>query len=603
MVQVRQDVTFQYIPLSKLIKVYLEQPGMMESILSYQKVGEDNILESYRDGQFYKDFFDEENELIFPLLVYSDDFEPANPLGSRRGKHKLAAFYIQFLNIPQKKQSRLDNILLVALAETTRVAKYGIDDILKVLVNDLEKLYNDGVYIDSPGEFQGLVKPKLFQICGDNLGLHQLLGFACGFTANYPCRVCRAPRQICQEQVEEREDLLRTMHNFALDVEIANLSQTGVSRNGILNELSYYHVVLNFMHDSMHDFLEGVVPMEIKLVINWLIDEERFTLLELNSRIAAFSYGFVDKQNRPSPITASSLANPKGSSGQTASQMQCLFMNLPMMIGDKVDEDEECDVWELLLILLDIYKLIIAPSISREATFMLKARIGEHHDLFQQLFPDQPLTPKQHHMIHYPRAIRMIGPLSTYSSIRFEAKHKPLKNYARTSNNYINIAKTVAKKHQIGQSHGFLLKQNVTVKGTEVFGQELCPASRLTDEEFTMLGCALDSEIVVATAVEVNGYRIRPTSLVLTKWNEENPEFGEVEKIVLTETTINLLIRPLETLRFNHHLHCYAVKTTADLGIILKNAEELGDFRPVHVVKSYCETDHNDYISVRFQLA
>ena len=37
MVQIRQKVNFQYILLSDLIKVYLQQPGMMKAILSYKK--------------------------------------------------------------------------------------------------------------------------------------------------------------------------------------------------------------------------------------------------------------------------------------------------------------------------------------------------------------------------------------------------------------------------------------------------------------------------------------------------------------------------------------------------------------------------------------
>ena len=607
MVQVKQPQTFQYIPLGGLIKVYLEQPGMMQSILSYKKSTDETILESYRDGKFFKETFTEETAgqaLEFPILIYSDEFEPGNPLGSRRGKHKLSAFYMQFLNIPSKLRSSLDHILLVALAETQLVSKYGVDSVLQVLVHDLEKLYQDGIYICSPGEFEGQVKPKLFQICGDNLGIHQLLGFACGFTANYPCRTCKAPRATCQEQEEENTSLLRTEQNFALDLEESNLSRTGISRNCILNEVSYYHAVLNFVQDTMHDFLEGVIPMEVKMILNHLIDEERITILELNSRISAFSYGFVDKQNAPSAISETALANPRGPSGQTASQMLCLFTYLPLMVGDVVDEDEECDVWELLLLLSDIYKAIAAPSISKEGTYRLQAQIREHHHLIKELFPDTTLTPKQHHMVHYPRAIRLLGPLQPYSSIRFEGKHKPLKNYARNSSNYVNVAKSVAKKHQMGQSSAFLLKQNVTFRGTEVFGQELIQASSLDSAEdiCTLLRYPIESVIALAASVEVNGYRIKPSSAVIVAWDEELPTFGEVQHIVLAKSAINLIITPWTTLHFHNHYHSYAVDTSLSVGPIMKNVDELGDFRPVHVVKSYNKDDLKSYITLRYQL-
>ena len=605
MQQVKCPEGFQYIPLKELIQAYLQQPGMMTAILSYQKEGSENVLESYRDGKFYKEVFAEGNKQIVPIILYCDEFETANPLGSRRGQHKMYAFYMQILSIPKKLKSSLQNILLVALAKSKLVSKYGIDAIIKVLVEDFEKMYTDGIHISRPGEFEGLVTPKLFQICGDNLGIHHLLGYVLGFTANFPCRECKAPKQVCQEQEEEEEGLLRNRENFEQDLELENLSATGISRNSILNELSYYHVIQNFAYDTMHDFLEGVIPREVKLVMKSLIDAGYFTLEVLNSRISAFSFGFVDKQNQPTPITPQSLDKPKGSSGQTAAQMQCLFLYLPLLIGDKLDRDEGSEEWELILILLDIYKLVTAPCISLEATFFLKARIKEHHSLFKEVFPDTPLTPKQHHLIHYPRAIRMLGPLSAYSSIRFEGKHKPLKAYAKNASNYKKVELTVAKQHQIGQSHDFLVKQDVRIKGIEILHQDLVRVSSLEDEEdvCAVLHCTPDADILVAGAVEVNGYTFRPCSVVLTNWNEELPEFGEVRHIVLLDSIIKLLIKPWKTLHFDQHFHSYAVSEHFHEALVVKAVDELGDYRPVHAMRCYQERDTNQYIVLRYQLA
>ena len=50
----------------------------------------------------------------------------------------------------------------------------------------------------------------------------------------------------------------------------------------------------------MHDIYEGVAPKEIKLVIGALINKKLFTLEELNRRILSYSYGYKDKENRPS---------------------------------------------------------------------------------------------------------------------------------------------------------------------------------------------------------------------------------------------------------------------------------------------------------------
>ena len=81
----------------------------------------------------------------------------------------------------------------------------------------------------------------------------------------------------------------------------------------------------NFVKDVMHDFLDGIVPLVFKLVIKKLIDDQLIILDEFNSRFLSFSYGLTDKKNCPSPITLTSLQNPKGPSGQKAAQTQCLL--------------------------------------------------------------------------------------------------------------------------------------------------------------------------------------------------------------------------------------------------------------------------------------
>ena len=64
----------------------------------------------------------------------------------------------------------------------------------------------------------------------------------------------------------------------------------------------------------MHDLAEGVIPLEMHLVLKRLIDNGAITLEVVNSRIHSFSYGFVDRKNRPSPIKLGSITKPGGAS-------------------------------------------------------------------------------------------------------------------------------------------------------------------------------------------------------------------------------------------------------------------------------------------------
>ena len=76
-----------------------------------------------------------------------------------------------------------------------------------------------------------------------------------------------------------------------------------VKRASILNQLRFFHVVDGLCLDVMHDQLEGVLPLEIKLLLKKYIKvEEYITLGTLIERIRTFDYGPSDISKKPSPI-------------------------------------------------------------------------------------------------------------------------------------------------------------------------------------------------------------------------------------------------------------------------------------------------------------
>jgi len=43
--------------------------------------------------------------------------------------------------------------------------------------------------------------------------------------------------------------------------------KTGIKRNCVLNDLTYFHVTENLVVDAMHDILEGIAPFELGLIL------------------------------------------------------------------------------------------------------------------------------------------------------------------------------------------------------------------------------------------------------------------------------------------------------------------------------------------------
>ena len=598
------EETFQYVPLRENLKLFLQQPGYMSSICANQELNDHgSVLQTYRSGQYFKSQanLDDDGMIVIDLLIYTDDFETANPLGSKKGVYKLLGVYMSLICLPLKYQSKLDNILLVSLVESSLASKYGINTILSPITSDLQELNRTGMYISCP-EFTGLVRPRLFQVIGDNLALNSVLGFAGSFSATYFCRACKTSKTDSQTQVLEDERSMRTPADIDEDIEKNDLRQTGLNRSCEFNKLNYYHVGKNFSFDIMHDFYEGLLPIEMKLVLSELLSQDLFTLEEFNSRIRAYSYGFANSSNRPSPIFQTQLNKPFGASGQSASEMACLAINFPIIIGDKVESDN--DFWQLYMTLLEIYKIVVAPSITIEGTFYLKALIQHHHQLYLELFPEYHLIPKHHNLLHYPRAIRQLGPLCQYTSMRPEGKHKPLKSWAKSCHNYKNIARTLATKHQEAQALNMLKEENIERKSIDILQQNVIRLSELTNGEHisTLLGKQCDTEVVLCESVVISGYKFRSNSMVLIDWVEELPKFGCVELILLHEGNILLIVQPWITLDLNEHYHAYASKEDTTKSVVTVQPSSLADYRPVHVVQSYSRTDHTLYIPTRYVL-
>ena len=591
--------TFQYVPICKLLKKYLEQPGVMKAILSQHNSQDGCILKTYRDGfHFQTKHVSCEDVPTIPLLLYADDYETGNPLGSRKGEHKLVAFYISVLSLPIKYQASLNNILLAACAKRKVVNKYGIDSVLSAIVDDLQVLEKEGLEISST-DFKGIVKPVLFQVIGDNLGLHELLGFVGSFSANYPCRFCKAPKEIIRRQLTPDSALLRSKETFHEDLALDDTSRTGMKRSSELNNLEQFHVSENYAPDITHDFLEGIMPLEVKLVLNSLIDKGQVTLQQVNDRISSFNYGFVDKKNKPSPIPQSALKNPRGASGQKAAQMRCLCLYLPIMLGDLIDESS--DEWEVLLLAVDIYKIVVAPYITRSATFFLKALIKDHHQLFLQVF-DGSLIPKHHFVVHYPQLIRLLGPLEQYSTIRKEAKHKPFKSWARACNNYKNVAKTVSRRHQEQQSYVFLQGKTLSC---EMDIKNQFPAQISTFEEAqhicATLDCSQDEFIHVADKLTVHSYEFKLGCLVLTEWDENGPVCAQLKNIIIHKAVALFVLLVYETEYYNRHLQAYAVSECVGRIKIMEPLDLLVP-RPLHMVRSLDVNDKFNYIITPFQI-
>lgn len=84
----------------------------------------------------------------------------------------------------------------------------------------------------------------------------------------------------------------------------------------------------------------------------------------------------------------------------TAAQMWTFATFLPLIVGDKIPEDDP--LWECFLLLLEITKQCTARVTSVASANYVKALVDQHHQGFCKCYPMKRHTPKMHYMVHFP---------------------------------------------------------------------------------------------------------------------------------------------------------------------------------------------------------
>ncbi|KAK9736427.1 hypothetical protein QE152_g12491 [Popillia japonica] len=265
------------------------------------------------------------------LQLYYDDFETANPLGSKAGIHKMGAFYFTIKNFFALNNSNLDQIYLVALFFTQDIKESGvtINTIMKPLIDDVKILETHGIII--PG-LSDCVFATIISLSHDNLAANCLHGMVECFQANHYCRFCLNHKSELQTMCSAKSAVLRNGTNYEEHSLVASETNPiyGIKRRSLLNDLQYFKLCESLSVDIMHDILEGVVPLEIKLLIVDLVKNNVIPLDNLNERIRLFNYGELNRCVKPGPIMLEKRGNLIG---QNAAQSWCLVRFLPLILN------------------------------------------------------------------------------------------------------------------------------------------------------------------------------------------------------------------------------------------------------------------------------
>lgn len=108
--------TVVYVPMLEMIQKIFQHTDILDRIKE-TKSSEKGHYMSHQDGSYFQENnLLSSSELSLPLILYIDDLEIANPLGTSRKIHKLCSVYWVVADLPVKYRSALHVIQLAALS-------------------------------------------------------------------------------------------------------------------------------------------------------------------------------------------------------------------------------------------------------------------------------------------------------------------------------------------------------------------------------------------------------------------------------------------------------------------------------------------------------
>lgn len=536
-------------PLRTSLTKIFQMNGLFEATIARMNKlkSQEGIRTNFIQGTLWKNQiknFTKTDGIALPLFAFFDDIEPGNALGSHAGQNETGATYVTSPCFPENFSSKLESIIVSDIFLSRDRKTYGTDLIFKRLINDLEDLQENGIYITTLDKKVYKIYFITSLVLGDNKGMNSIFGFVESFTLTHCCRVCYAGAEEIKALCKEDTSLLRTKEKYESDVKHIDSSKTGIKWGTIFNRLIGFHLIDNISIDIMHDLFEGVANYVMAMIILRLLETNgRFSLEILNFILQRTNFAF-ESSNVPLPISLEYLKKNKWLK-MSASEMLFFTRYFGLMVGDLVSND--CEVWQLYIQLREIVHILTSPMITELDLLRVEGLITEHHTLYKKLFGD--LKFKFHILLHYVRIMRRNGPAIHTSSIRYESKHREITAILNATASRVNVLQTIGIRQQLSLMHfQFSKYEHLYV----TYGSEV------EDDEVRTDFPSAESRKTVKS-VTINDVTYKPGTIILAKSFEHGPGFGKIHKVYVIGSHIIFKIIPFKLIGFNTHFFANSV--------------------------------------------
>lgn len=575
--------TFQYVPILNLLKSMLMIPEVLNTVLNSHS-STDGYLRDYCDGVNYANHLGLSNDICLQIQLYFDEFTVVNPLRNKARIFKLCAFYFTLGNFPPKFRSRVHTMQLINLCRSVHLKKYGFRILLQPLIADLQILAHEGITISKENI---TIKGYATFLSSDNLGAHMIGGFIESFNSLRVCRMCMATKEQIQNQFDPSSFYRRTVVSYDEQVKLVTHNNYfkriyGIKQNSALNEIPYFHVVKCLPPDIAHDLFEGVVPHVINIVLQHFISNDYFTSQEVVSTIDKFDYKSTDKVNKP---FISLDSDERISFKPTASEAWCLLRLMGLLFGRFIEPGNP--QWEVLCLLQEVVSVVCSPIQSNDSIAYMQTLITDFLEEFRFNFPNEPIRPKFHYLIHYPEMTLAFGPLIHCWTLRFESKHGFFKYICNRVRNMKNVCLTLAKRHQKHQCYASKAKQFFSDEITR--DGKVIPVDKIDSNDLELCKHLIGDQQNIYRANSVSiGSILYKIGICLVKETHPRYTFWKLLNIYIINSITYLIVKEMKSILFDAHYNCWTLCFTPKKEIL--QADQLEHFYPLGLYNLKSET-------------
>lgn len=462
------------------------------------------------------------------LGLYVDDIELVNPLGKNRGIHKICLVYATIFNISVELRSKLSSIFLLGVANANSLKEHeNLCLFLEDLIDDFNCLQN-GIVVN--GERYYI---HLYSLHGDALALHQILGFKQSFSplVKKNCMLCDENKSkykslvkhnMCKMRMpKEHSERMGLIEFFFLNdkVQWKEKSQLwGINRKSPLSDIIYFSPVLDSLFDPMHVLLEGLLPNNIQLLLSTLSSQGILNREALNKSIKKFEFcKNIKSSELPKPFTSSDFKVKS-----TSKSVLTLAIHLPFWL--RLIEDN--NFLKCFRMLVAIVKIIWSQNVNYYAIQHVSNLIAQYIRTFSEIYPNEPITPKMHMLVHLANQLLSHGPGRVSSCIRFEAKHYVAKR--KRFYNFKNLPLSVFDTFMIDMTRSLFHGNGTSVEINSA------PSYKTS---------TIDGDIIMLKKINWMGHTFYIGNFIIIGDADNKPIFGMINLITLSNYNIYFHIK------------------------------------------------------------